>query len=172
MTREAEPGVAHGTFLYFSYGASMDLENLLRTCPGAEFESIGRLAGHRLAFSLESKRSWLGGVCDIVPSPGDEVWGAVWRVPDAEAQALDEHEGVFREPPAYERYSVEVTIPIGDTLGCRSYRVASPDPVGFAPSRSFKETVLRGARAVGLPEAYIARLEAIPDNGRVIEPTA
>lgn len=159
-----------GTFLYFSYGASMDVDSLRRTCPGAEFVAVGRLAGHRLAFSLESKRSWLGGVCDVVPSQDDEVWGAVWRIPDAEAQALDDHEGVSRQPPAYERYSVEVTTPAGETLGCRSYRVASPDPVGFAPSRSFKTTVIRGARAAGLPEAYIARLEAIPDNGRTVEP--
>lgn len=160
-----------GTFLYFSYGANMEVEGLRAHCPSAAFISIARLADHRLAFSIESKRSWLGGVCDVLPDPGDEVWGAVWRIPQAESHALDDHEGLFREPPAYRRYPVDVTTPDGRALRCRSYRVATPDPDGFAPSRTYHETILRGARAIGLPPQYVARLEAIADNGRTVDRT-
>jgi hypothetical protein len=74
-------------------------------------------------------------------------------------------EGLFREPPAYERYGVNVTTESGDEITCRSYRVAAPDPEGFAPSPAYMQTLLRGARALPLPDHYIAALEAIEDNG-------
>lgn len=160
-----------GTFLYFSYGANMHGDGLRQYCPSATLVAVARLAGHRLAFSIESKRSWLGGVCDVLPAAGDEVWGAVWRIPLAESHALDEHEGLFRDPPAYARYPVDVTTREGETLRCRSYHVATPDRTGFAPSRTYKDTILRGARTLGLHASYIARLEAIPDNGRSVERT-
>lgn len=157
-----------GTFRYFAYGASMDIDRLRVHCPGAEFVSIARLDDHRLGFSIESKRSWLGGVCDVIPAPGEAVWGVIWRVPQADSHALDDHEGLFRDPPAYARYPVTVTTPDGEAVECRSYRVAAPDPKGFAPSRSFKDTIVRAARSRALPESYVAFLESVPDNGRVV----
>ena len=53
----------------------------------------------------------------------------------------------------------------GDEVRCRSYRVVSPDPAGFLPSPAYRDTLVRGARAAGLPAAYVARLESLADNG-------
>ena len=153
-------------FLYFGYGSSMDAERMRQTAPHARLIGPARLADHALAFSIESKNTWHGGVADILPSTGDEVWGALWLVPPEESHALDEHEGLFREPPAYRRVTVEVTTPSGDRVRCRSYQVATPDPRTPPPSKAFKDTLLRGARTVGLPASYVARLAALPDNGR------
>ena len=153
-------------FLYFGYGSSMDAERLRQTAPRAWLIGPARLSDHALAFSIESKNTWHGGVADIVPAPGDEVWGALWLIPAEESHALDEHEGLFREPPAYRRMTVEVTTTSGDRVRCRSYQVASPDPRTPPPSKAFKDTLLRGARTVGLPQSYVARLAAIEDNGR------
>ena len=100
------------------------------------------------------------------PAPGDEIWGALWLIAAEESHDLDEQEGLFRDPPAYRRVTVEVTTPAGDVVRCRSYAVAQPDLAGILPSPAYRDTVVRGARRIGLPEAYIARLEAIPDNGR------
>lgn len=155
-----------GPFLYFGYGSSLDGERLRATCPDARFVSVARLADHRLAFSIESRNTWHGGVADARPAAGEEIWGALWLIDAAGSRALDEHEGLFRVPPAYRRITVEVTTPAGDVVRCRSYAVVDPDPAGFPPSPAFKQTLLRGARQIGLPEAYIARLEAIPHNGR------
>jgi hypothetical protein len=91
--------------------------------------------------------------------------GALWAIDSEQARALDEQEGVFRTPPAYERVAASVATPAGDRVTCRSYHVVTPDPAGFAPSPAYKATLLRGALACGLPAAYIARLEAIVDNG-------
>ncbi len=152
-------------FLYFGYGSSMDADRMRQTAPHARLIGPARLPDHALAFSIESKNTWHGGVADIVPAPGDEVWGALWLVSAEESHALDEHEGLFREPPAYRRMTVEVTMPSGDRVRCRSYQVAAPDPRTPPPSKAFKDTLLRGARTVGLPPHYVARLAAIEDNG-------
>lgn len=152
-------------FLYFGFGSNLDVERLHVHCPSARLVLPARLAGHRLAFTLKSRRNWHGGVADILPDPGGEVWGALWAIDGEHSLALDEQEGLFRDPPAYERYPVAVTTAAGDEVTCRSYRVASPDPKGFAPSPAYKETLLRGARALALPDHYIAALEAIEHNG-------
>lgn len=154
-----------GDFLLFAYGSSLAEDRIRMECPSARLVGIARLADHRLRFSIESRNTWHGGVADIEPSVGDEVWGALWLIAAADSQALDEHQGLFREPPAYQRTTVEVTTPAGDIVRCRSYCVAAPDPDGFLPSPAFKATMLRGARTLGLPEGYIARLEALADNG-------
>ena len=170
-----------GPFLYFAYGSNLDEARVRMHAPSARLVSIARLEGYRVAYSIESKRSWLGGVGDVVEEPGSEVWGALWLIDAADSRALDEQEGVFRDPPAYRRMTVTVTTapstttppttaaaptPAGDAITCRSYQVVTPDPEGFLPSPAYKETILRGARALGLPAAYLAELEATPDNNR------
>ncbi len=155
-----------GTFLYFGYGSSMDADRMRQTAPHARLIGPARLPDHVLAFTIESKNTWHGGVADILPSVGDEVWGALWLVPAEESHALDEHEGLFREPPAYRRIMVDVTTPSGDRVRCRSYQVVAPNPRTPAPSKAFKDTLVRGARTVGLPASYVAQLAAIQDNGR------
>src|SRR5688572_26760777 len=96
-------------------------------CPSARLMTMARLLEHRLAFTIESRNTWRGGVADVLPSAGDEVWGAVWLIDGEESQALDEYEGVFRDPPAYERYAVTVETSAGDRITCRSYHVVAPD---------------------------------------------
>ena len=154
-------------FLYFGYGSSMDADRMRQTAPHARLIGPARLADHTMAFTIESKNTWHGGVADIQPADSDEVWGALWLIPADESHALDEHEGLFREPPAYRRVTVEVTTPSGDRVRCRSYQVASPDFGTPPPSKAFKDTLIRGARTVGLPVAYVARLASIEDNGRL-----
>ena len=165
MPDEPAGPVDEPDFLYFAFGSNLDQPRLHEHCPSARFVVPARLADHRLAFTLESKRNWHGGVADVLTSPGDEVWGALWVIDGTHAHALDEQEGVFRDPPAYRRVTVEVTTVAGDVVRCRCYRVVRPDPDEFAPSPAYLETLLRGARARGLPADYIARLEAINHNG-------
>lgn len=153
-------------FLYFGYGSNLDEAGMRSHCPSARLIGIARLAGHRLAFTIESRNTWFGGVGDMQPAPGDEIWGALWLIDAEDSRALDEHMGLFRDPPAYARTIVEVTTPAGDVVRCRSYAVAAPNRDEYLPSPAYRDAVVRGARSVGLPTAYIARLEAIEDNGR------
>jgi gamma-glutamylcyclotransferase len=165
MSTTSPPEAGRWPFLYFAFGSNLDEARLHIHCPSARLVTIARLADHRLAFSIESKRNWHGGVADVRPAPGDEVWGALWLIDGAEGHPLDEQEGVSRDPPAYRRIAVEVDTPAGDRVRCRSYQVVTPDREGFLPSPAYKQTILRGARALSLPPDYIARLEALADNG-------
>lgn len=159
-------------FLYFAFGANLDEATLRRSCPSARLVTIARLPDHRLAFTVESPRTWHGGVGDILPAPQHEVWGAVWIIDGAESHELDTQEGLFRDPPVYRRYEVALETPAGDRIPCRSYQVVAPRIDDVAPSPRYKQTILRGARACGLPPAYLARLELLPDNGYIEPPAA
>ncbi len=152
-------------FLYFGFGSNLEAARLQIHCPSARFVSIARLANHRLAFSIESKNSWHGGVGDVRPEVGSEVWGALWLIDEEHSEPLDRQEGLFRDPPAYGRIRVEVETAAGDIVSCRSYQVVDPDPDGYPPSPAYRDTMLRGAREIALPEHYIATLQAIEHNG-------
>jgi len=152
-------------FLYFGFGSNLEAARLHIHCPSAHFLSTARLADHRLAFSIESKQTWHGGVADVRPAPGAEVWGALWLIDDEHSEPLDRQEGLFRDPPAYQRLRLEVETPAGDLVTCRSYQVARPHPDGYQPSPAYLDTMLRGARAIALPDHYVTSLEGIEHNG-------
>lgn len=152
-------------FLYFAFGSNLDAARLRIHCRSARFVLPARLEGYRLAFSVESARTWHGGVGDIIASPDDEVWGALWVIDGEHSHPLDVQEGLFREPPVYRRITVDVTTAAGDAVRCRCYQVVTPARTDILPSPAYKQTIVRGARACGLPPHYIAKLEAITDNG-------
>ena len=159
MTNRSSP------FLYFAYGSNLDEERLHIHCPSAGFVGIAQLANYQLAFSIESTNTWHGGVADIRPMPQEVVWGALWIIDEEHSDPLDRQEGIFRNPPAYERLLVDVKTPADDRVRCRSYQVVNPDSHTHLPSPAYLETILRGARAIGLPANYIRELEAIDTNG-------
>lgn len=163
-TAPRAPG-ADPDFLYFAFGSNLDEARLHIHCPSARLVSIARLADHRLAFTIESRNTWRGGVADILPSAGEDVWGALWVISGAHSRPLDEQEGVFRDPPAYRRYRVTVETPAGDIVTCRAYQVVAPQPEDIPPSPAYLQTILRGARTLALPADYLAALESIEDNG-------
>lgn len=152
---DAPPG-----FRYFAYGSNLSEARLHENCPSARLEAIARLPGYRLAFTRRSER-WGGGVADIRPDSAGEVWGVAWRIDAADGDALDRQEGAHASPPRYRRTEVTVTTPGGEVLDCLAYQVVEPQAEHIAPSAAYLETMLRGARAAGLPEAYVARIEAI-----------
>ena len=101
MTSELATPPAEPDFLYFAFGSNLDEARLHIHGPSARFLSVARLADHRLAFTIESRNTWHGGVADILPAPGLEVWGALWVIAGEHSRALDEQEGVFRDPPVF-----------------------------------------------------------------------
>lgn len=100
-------------------------------------------------------------MADIVETPEAEVWGAVWRVPLAERDALDRQEGLHLDPPHYRRIEVTVTTPGGAPLDCLAYQVATREAPHIAPSAAYLGTMLRGAEEVGLPAGYVAAMGAV-----------
>ena len=117
-----------------------------------------------MAFTLPSER-WGGGVADVRPDPAGVVWGAVWRIDEREGAVLDRQEGVHHSPPRYRRLQVSVATPHGAQLACFAYQVVTPAAEHIAPSASYLQTMLAGARAAGLSADYVAGIQAIALSG-------
>ncbi len=143
------------SILYFAYGSNLDLRQFQRRCPGSVVVGRARLPGYQLAFTRYS-RNRKGGVADIVPQPGAEVWGALYDVDEPCMAALDEYEGV---PRHYRRETVRVF----DDEGVEREAVAYiANRTGeFAPSRQYLAIIARGAREHRLPEEYIRAIEQV-----------
>ena len=149
--------------LYFAYGSNLSRDQMMCRCPSARFVCVAMLPGHRLAFTRRSRTHGCG-VADAVPEAGQQVWGAVFEIPDLEVGALDRSEGYRpgREENAYWRQECTV-FRDGDLqqpLPVWAYfakREANSPP----PSAEYKRLILDGARYWGLPEDYVRELEQI-----------
>ncbi len=158
--------------LYFAYGSNLRAVQMRRLCPGHEFLGPARLAGHRLAFTLPD-REWQGGVADAIPSLRDEIWGALYRLPEADLVPLDAYEGFDPDGPVedndYVRRSVAV-IRQGEQEGVEAWCYFVRAPRGHvAPSELYRAALLEGAIERGLPADYVINLRRAFD-GRVTRP--
>jgi gamma-glutamylcyclotransferase (GGCT)/AIG2-like uncharacterized protein YtfP len=141
--------------LYFAYCTLLDQTEMARFCPGAVAGDVGRISGWRVGFAAYSAGR---GGCQLHPEPGHDVYGLLYELSDAEMAGLDEISGVPQG--FYRRIDVQVTPSSGRSIRAITYLI--PDPVGpFAPPDDYVRPILVGARAVGLPEAYIAELDDI-----------
>uniref|UniRef100_A0A8C9ZL99 Gamma-glutamylcyclotransferase b n=1 Tax=Sander lucioperca TaxID=283035 RepID=A0A8C9ZL99_SANLU len=109
------------TFLYFAYGSNLLKERLQLKNPSATVHCVARLKDYRLVFGnykgLASDR-WHGGVATIEHSPGDEVWGVVWRMSMSDLESLDSQENVTLGAYSPVELSVKTK---GHELNCRTY---------------------------------------------------
>ncbi|XP_012890617.1 PREDICTED: gamma-glutamylcyclotransferase isoform X2 [Dipodomys ordii] len=84
----------HGdSFLYFAYGSNLLSERIHLRNPSAEFCCVARLQDFKLDFgNFQGKTSerWHGGIATVFQSPGDEVWGVVWKMNESNLSSLDE----------------------------------------------------------------------------------
>ncbi len=142
--------------LYFAYGSNLHAAQMAKRC--ADSKRIGRavLVGHRLDFTRRSG-DWKGGVADIVPNPGHEVWGLLYQISDADLCSLDRYEGY---PTLYGRMQVQVHKdgdPIANVL---TYFVQKKQPF-VAPHPDYLEIIRTAAREHLFPREYRDFLDAI-----------
>ncbi|XP_025901286.1 gamma-glutamylcyclotransferase [Nothoprocta perdicaria] len=152
-----------GDLLYFAYGSNLLRERLVLSCPSAALRAVARLQDYKLAFGHHQGRIsplWHGGAATVVQSPGDEVWGIVWKMNASNLSSLDKQEGV--EEGIYVPIEVNVHTQAGEVLTCRSYQMR--DCVCGLPSPQYKKVICMGARQNGLPAEYQKKLEAIETN--------
>lgn len=142
------------TTLLFAYGSNLAASEMEAWCPEARFAGLARLPDHRLALNRRSIR-WGGGAVDVVPAPGEEVWGGLYDVPDGTLDRLDAKEG---EGWAYRRIAVPVEAEDGRRLEAEAYEVIHKEPQEVLATPEYAALLLRGARERGLPEEYVARL--------------
>lgn len=151
------------SFLHFAYASNLLRERILIKNISATFYAVANLQDFKLVFgSHQGKASsdWHGGTATIVQSPGDEVWGVVWKMNTSNLNSLDKQEGV--EDGIYTPIEVNISTQEGKILTCRSYQMN--DCVCDLPSPQYKKVICMGAKQNGLPIAYQKKLEAIETN--------
>ncbi|XP_048195495.1 gamma-glutamylcyclotransferase isoform X1 [Perognathus longimembris pacificus] len=162
----------HGdSFLYFAYGSNLLSERIHLRNPSAEFCCVARLQDFKLDFgNFQGKTSerWHGGIATVFQSPGDEVWGVVWKMNESNLSSLDEQEGV--KHGVYVVIEIKVSTQEGKEIACRSYLMTNYESA--PPSPQYKKVICLGAKENGLPLDYQEKLKAIEPNdynGKVSE---
>ncbi|XP_033125268.1 gamma-glutamylcyclotransferase-like [Anneissia japonica] len=150
-----------GFFLYFSYGSNLLRERLLLKNPSATFLTIAKLEDYKLVFGQQrawKSSAWKGGVATIEHSPGDHVWGVVWKLNRRHLQTLDLQES------NYDGIEVNTKVNTGEILTCRTY-VMQDMCSHVPPHPNYLDVIIRGAVQNQLPPEYITFLKSIEDNG-------
>jgi len=134
---------------YFAYGANMDDQTLVER--GVEFNKVvtGKVRDLRLVFHKPGADGT--GKADLEDYPGAVAEGVVWDVPEASLARLDVYEGV--DKGHYRRCLLKVQTSRGE-LECNAYRAARFKG-GLRPSRSYLETIVRGAETQRLSGDYL-----------------
>lgn len=122
--------------------------------PRAEFLFIAHLPQWGLEFPVNGN-GWGGALPTVRPDETATVWGAVFKVPDSEAAALDAIET--------EEGRVAATVEAMDRMGKRHqvviHRFPGGDETAAKPSPEYLRLMLAGSRHWSLPAGWIAGLE-------------
>jgi len=139
--------------LYFAYGSNLKWERMRERVPSARREAVAFLEDYRLVCNKRGRDG--SAKANLVEAAGDRVWGVLYRVEPDHLALLDRFE------MGYERIEVEVRTTTGNARCASTYRSdrITDDPVPFDWYRGM---ILEGAREHGLPDEYLAALEAIP----------
>lgn len=123
-------------------------------CASARFVAIALLPEHRLAISRKSRRR-LCGTADVVPEAGSEVWGILYDIDTGDLTLLDEFEDGYR------REKLAVRLAADEQFVEAWIYIAEKEECPPRPNTLYKRLMVEGAKHWGLPETYLAYLQAI-----------
>ncbi len=151
---------------YFAYGSNMDPVQMKERCPGALFRATALLTNHRLGFSRKSQNRGCG-AADVLPVPGQTVWGVVYDIGDeVDWAALDKAEGYRPGRKMGNSYHLDqVRVHPGGDLGISLtvlLYIAEKQENPPLPSEDYLGHLLRGADHWGLPADYRGLLGRVP----------
>ncbi len=141
---------------YFAYGANTSTRVLDRRGIAPLSSEAARLDGWRFAFSMRGFPGVEPAFANIEPDAASCVHGVLHRMRASDLERLDRVEGF-----GYRHRDVEVVGIRSGSVTATAY--ACPRTVnGALPSRRYLSLVCDGAREHGLPQSWIAALEAQP----------
>jgi hypothetical protein len=138
--------------LYFAYGSNLSLERMRARVPSVRVVGPGLLRGARLR--LDKRGADGSGKANLAADRDACVWGVAYRLA---VTHWHDHDAV---EPGYSRVTVQLEL-LGRSVSAETYRSErlTADPVAFD---WYKRLIVEGARAHGLPDAYLTHLEALP----------
>jgi cation transport regulator ChaC len=151
------PPMLSDPICYFAYGSNMN-ERLFRERRHMVWREvrIGRLDGHRLAFTIAGgMRPGVSAPANIVAAGGESVWGVLYLLPLRKFACLDASEG-----RQYDYLWTDVEDATGNRLRVVTYKVPGAAPEG-RPGKGYLNLIREAARRRGLPPAYIAFLDHV-----------
>lgn len=162
---KARAAAEGGTRLYFGYSTVLDPEAFAawRDQHGYDFFSLpegklGEALDTTLVFDFPS-RFWGGRVAGLAPKPGETVHGRVYEIGAKDWPIVQHKEGgvtgMAVEAPVKVRIGGEVVE--ATAFVTNPARRSSDGPV----SAQFVQALVRGAKASGLPEAWLSRLSEL-----------
>ena len=148
---------------YFAYGSNMSIDRKTSRTGTIRQMVVVCLKGHRLAFNKRADNA-REVYANIVPSPGDDVWGVAYRCNPEAIEKLDGYEGV--SGGHYRRRQVDLTTRFGETLRAEVYIAGEAHVVEESqPSDAYLDHLLKGAENHHLPDDYIAMIKRIAGRG-------
>lgn len=147
------------TVWYLAYGSNMH-HSAFRERRGMRPTEwrIGRLKGYRLRFNLEGRPIGKAAPANICPDPDGELWGVLYRITRRELLRLDSTEGVPGRN--YRHVWVPVEDANGNIVTAVTYMALGKETDG-APSFRYISLLRDGARAHGLPDAWVQFLDSV-----------
>jgi gamma-glutamylcyclotransferase (GGCT)/AIG2-like uncharacterized protein YtfP len=124
-------------------------------CPSAHLVGSAVLPGHKLAFTIYSKKR-KSGCADIIVDSESSVHGLLYTVSDADLHALDEFEGT---PKHYRRIVVMIRHN-KKILEAYAYEVVHKTGE-LSPSKEYMDLIETPAHKYAFPKAYIDYLKSI-----------
>lgn len=153
------PGRPRDEVWYFAFGANMHDSAFRERRKMRPIEwRPGRVVGFRLRFNLEGRPRGKAAPANIALDPGAEVWGVLYKITRADLLHLDWTEGVPGR--RYRHLWVDAQDIDGTGLRAVTYIADGKDRDGN-PSLRYITLLREGARAHGLPEAYLRFLDSV-----------
>jgi len=120
------------------------------------------LGDFRLDFNYYSP-SRGGGTANIEHAPAEHVEGVLFDINDVDKETIDAKEGA---PSCYREILVSIISRDGTKIeNVITYTVCENKKREFTPpTREYKQIIIDGARAFGLSEEWIEKLEKIPSR--------
>ena len=142
---------------YFAYGSN--LSRLVKLRNGTIRPArVACLRGYRFALNKRGSRGEV--YANVMPSPGDVVWGVIYLCDGPTMASLDRYEGV--ETGDYLRQPLAVETSDGETLPAEVYLAGESFLTSTGrPTPAYLRQIISGADHHGLPEEYVREIERL-----------
>jgi gamma-glutamylcyclotransferase len=143
--------------LYFAYGSNMFTKRLQIRVPSASKINNATLPGYSLFFHKRSNKDG-SGKCNIKHQNDSVVYGVIFEIDGKQKTDLDRAEGLRY---GYEEAQLKINTQ-NEMKNVFTY-ITTDDNIdnSLNPFSWYKMLVLEGAKEHGLPEEYIANIEAV-----------
>ena len=141
--------------LFFAYDAYLTYDFIKKYCKNARPISRAQAPDHKLRFvRLGSRKGQQTGYVDIEESPGNTVWGLLYRLEQDDLRYIDRYEEV---PDKAKRDYIDIITDNGSDITANTIFPKKESPLPKTPDHL--NLIIIGAKSNGLPSEYIRGLE-------------